>query len=450
MTFVKYQNTNNASSLLIADISASATTILVTDGDQHLFPNSFPFLLTIEHLDSDWNVILREIVKAVASNQNSFTIVRWAWMCVQDDTASNRSQDNTAHAFYSWDKVSLYRTAEQVKDIQDKLEYCVNDSSIADEYDSTSTYSIGDIVMYKWDRFVCSTDILTPEEFDWTKRTKVSVDYNLKETNQQVWDHECRICQLETEVSWLWKSRFIDLLIVWWWWEWWRWYCSWLWLWAWWWAWWVWVIYWLNISTCDNCIVVWSAWSIWSSACTVWGDWWDSCAFWVVATWWKWWDRSTSQSYIANGWNSWSVVWWTIHFWWHWWAGSTSCWSWWWAWAWAWWNWCPVNWLTSACFNAVCWWPWAHWSFLNVSCEFARWWWAWSWWAMWDWWWMMNCQWQHCLWWNAWSGEVQIRYRADGSSWITNATWWTKSLVTIWWIDYCVHRFTSDWTFHID
>ena len=171
---------------MIADISASATTMLITDGDQNLFPSKFPFLLTLEHLDSEWNVILREIVKATAWNQNSYTVVRWAWTCVQDDTASNRSQDNTAHAFYSWDRVSLYRTSEQVKDIQDRLETSANDTAIADEYSSSQTYTIWDIVMYKWDRYVCSTDVSTAEEFDSTKWTKVSVQYDLAQAQEDI------------------------------------------------------------------------------------------------------------------------------------------------------------------------------------------------------------------------------------------------------------------------
>lgn len=121
MAFENYKNSNNASSKLIADISASATTILITSGDEVLFPNETPFLLTIEKTNSDWFVILREIVKVTSKAQNSLTVVRWAWNCVQDDTASQRTQGNTAHSFTSWDRISLYRTSEQVKDIQDNI-----------------------------------------------------------------------------------------------------------------------------------------------------------------------------------------------------------------------------------------------------------------------------------------------------------------------------------------
>ena len=188
MTFTKYRNANNASSTLIADISASATALLIKDWDQSLFPSNFPFLLTLEHLDSDENVTLREIVKVIWSNQNSFTVVRSAGVCIQDDTASNRSQDNTAHAFYSWDRVSLYRTAEQVKDIQDRLELSANDTAIADEYDNTQTYALWDVVMYKWDRYSCTTAVNTAENFDSTKWTKVSVQYDVEALQTAVAD----------------------------------------------------------------------------------------------------------------------------------------------------------------------------------------------------------------------------------------------------------------------
>lgn len=132
MTFVNYQNSNNASSKLLADISASTTIILITSWEEALFPNSYPFLLTIEKVNSDWNVILREIVKVVSWNQNSFVVVRWAWKCVQDDTATTRVQSTATHSFSAWDRISLYWTAEQVKDIQDDL----NSKLSIEEYQS--------------------------------------------------------------------------------------------------------------------------------------------------------------------------------------------------------------------------------------------------------------------------------------------------------------------------
>lgn len=121
MTFANYQNSNNASSKLLADISASTTVILITSWEEALFPNSYPFLLTIEKVNSDWNVILREIVKVVSWNQNSFVVERWAWICVQDDTATTKVQSNASHSFTSWSRISLFWTSEQVKDIQDNI-----------------------------------------------------------------------------------------------------------------------------------------------------------------------------------------------------------------------------------------------------------------------------------------------------------------------------------------
>lgn len=204
MPFIKYQNTNNANSVLIAWISAISTTILIKDWDQNLFPSEFPFLLTLEHKDWNWNVILREIVKAISQNQNTYIVERWAWMCVQDDTASNRIQDNTTHAFESWDSVSLYRTSEQVKDIQDKLELSVNDPAIADEYDSTETYAVWDTVMYEWDRYQCTVAVETAEDFDSTKRTKISVQYELKQAQEDIVELQNRKTASDhLEESWL-------------------------------------------------------------------------------------------------------------------------------------------------------------------------------------------------------------------------------------------------------
>lgn len=188
MTFVKYQNSNNASSKLITDISASATTLLITDWDQDLFPTQFPYLLTIEHLNTEEKVITREIVRVTSSAQNSLVVERWAWICVQDDTATNRVQWNTAHSFSSWDSISLYWTSEQVRDIQNKLETSANDSSIANEYSSSQTYSVWDVVMYKWNRYVCNTDISTAEDFDLTKWTNTSLQNYLNNIQTQIDD----------------------------------------------------------------------------------------------------------------------------------------------------------------------------------------------------------------------------------------------------------------------
>lgn len=184
MTFTNYQTTNNANSVLIAWISAISTTILIKDWDQNIFPSQFPFLLTLEHKDWNWNVILREIVKVISQNQNTYIVERWAWMCVQDDTASNRIQDNTPHAFESWDSVSLYRTAEQVKQIQDNMWKLTKSEAIADEYSTTKQYLVWDVVMYDWERYEAIEETTWP--FDSTKREKSQIQELIFDLDKKV------------------------------------------------------------------------------------------------------------------------------------------------------------------------------------------------------------------------------------------------------------------------
>lgn len=470
MAFVNYKNTNNASSLLISDITASATTILITDWDQGLFPSSFPFLLTLEHLDANDNVILREIVKVVASNQNTFTIERSAWTCVQDDTATNRVQDNTAHAFSVWDRVSLYWTAEQVADIQNNLELKWNQDSIANVYDNTATYSIGDIVVYNGDRYTCTTAVSTPEDFDSTKWTKVNIQNELN-------DHETRIDALENASWW---TMQVDLLLVWGWWGWWKWY------WAkgyWWggWAWQVKFIYWLLLK--NNCywITIWSWWAWWSGS--IWSIWWKSCFGDITAIWWGgwWWWRYTWNCHWTAWWNWWGA-WghcWNIQYWWAWqewwypWANSR--WETWWGGWWAWWFWWMAWLFMDQCQRQWIWWPWIATCFWwTLRCL----WWWWTWWGVsvvaylvnylwlcywwWNWWessvwlaWTANTWWGGWWWWVSynwwawWSWLVIVRYPKDCSYWIACATWWTITEATINWIQYIVHTFTSWWTFNI-
>jgi len=486
MSFVKYQNTNNASSLLIADITASQTTILITDWDQWLFPSSFPFLLTIEHLDASENVILREIVKVVSSNQNSFTVERSSWICVQDDTATNRVQDNTAHAFYSWDKISLYWTAEQVADIQNNLELKANQDSIANVYDNTATYSVGDIVVYKGDRYVCSTAVSTPEDFDSTKWTKVNVQYDL---NQQ----DLRIDNIEQEIQSLWGAIKVDVLVLGWWGAWWAWYYSW-WVLAWWgwgawelkiiewfvireksqtitiWSWWIWACSWRGNNWCPSkfwYLVAqgWGGWGWYSSTCwnTTTMQWWDGANWW-----WAWWSQTNSSSINYNWWNA-TVPWWHAWqngvcnmFWWGWWGvwtfifnlwmtdcnqatsyANTAWWRWvatcfWWTLRRVWgWGWRDSCWIWWSCF----WWwqqttsaDWYSWS------ANTWWWWGWG---------RSTANWVNRAWGSGWSWLVIVRYPKDCSYWIKCATWGTITTPTIDGIQYVVHTFTSNWTFCI-
>ena len=485
MSFVKYKNSNNASSLLIADITASQTTILITDWDQWLFPSSFPFLLTLEHLDASENVILREIVKVVSSNQNSFTVERSAWICVQDDTATNRVQDNTAHAFYSWDKISLYWTAEQVADIQNNLELKANQDSIANVYDNTATYSVGDVVVYQGDRYTCTTAVWTPEDFDSTKWTKVNVQYDLN-------DKQSQIDTINETISHLWWIRKVDVLVLGWWgWGWgWSWYWNWY---SWWWG-WAWqlkVIEWVALKNDVFSVVVWTWWTWWTwwaSWCTItaWNNW-NASKFWkIVAIGWGWgwaWCASTIWAWNWNNWWNWWGAWWnsaTIWywyskpwaswFWWHIWWSATGCASdtsviFWWGWGWVWWDW--WNWPTT--FNSpwklLSWQVWGRWI---ATCFWwtlrCLWWWWWASWAsaqsillyfcgsmqyidpnlnaIYNWicyWWGCNgnyncCNWVANTWWGGWGGHWY--------AW-NQAKWWA------WWSWLVIVRYPTDCSYWI-
>ena len=453
MSFVKYKNSNNASSLLIADITASQTAILITDWDQSLFPSSYPFLLTLEHLDASGNVILREIVKVVSWNQNSFTVERSAWICVQDDTATNRVQDNTAHAFYSWDKISLYWTAEQVADIQNNLEAKANQDSIANVYDNTATYAVWDIVVYNGDRYICQTAVATPEDFDSSKWTKVNIQYNLD-------DQEARIEALEN--AWSFEPMKVDVMIVWWW--------GWGWGWGtvswerdWGWGWGAWelkIIEWLMILKKSIWVTIWNWWS-WGTSSTywnAWSNWWNS-VFWVIVAlwWWGWgWDCPTASVAKWRDWWNWgwggfpwnttsnlktySLIWlWNWlnwHNWsrsWHW----NRFWMWWWGWG-AWWagwfytwicisRWCQFMWFT--------WWKWVYTTFWWTN----RYLWGWGWWGWWCYTRITNCYAEDSCYVYPWANPQAMWFNTGlcywwGLPWLNsgNCPWWAGGSNT-WW-----------------
>lgn len=213
MVFNNYKTSNNADSRLLADITASANLILITNWDEDLFPSTFPYLLTIEHLDTNKNVITREIVKVNWSNQNSLIVTRWAGTCVQDDTASPRVQSSTPHAFSAWDKISLYWTSEQVQDIVDKVWLSGNSDSIANLYSSSSTYNVWDIVMYDWERYRCITNISSPEAFNPAKWTKIPVqtDINTIKTDVQTLNDWVE----NVETNWILTPRLSQKVYVW-------------------------------------------------------------------------------------------------------------------------------------------------------------------------------------------------------------------------------------------
>ena len=119
MAFVNYKTENNVYSYLAIALSSDATTMQVNDGD--IFPTSWPFILTIEHYDDDWNVVKREIVKWTERDNNTITIVRAFEECVADDTANPKTLQQSPFNFVAWDSVSLTLTSELITDIQNEI-----------------------------------------------------------------------------------------------------------------------------------------------------------------------------------------------------------------------------------------------------------------------------------------------------------------------------------------
>ena len=119
MVFVNYKSENNVYSYLAIALSADATTMQVNDWD--IFPSQFPFIVTLEHYDDDWNVVKREIVKCTDRDWNTITIVRWFESCVADDTANPKTLQQSPYNFVAGDSVSLTLTSWFITDVQDEI-----------------------------------------------------------------------------------------------------------------------------------------------------------------------------------------------------------------------------------------------------------------------------------------------------------------------------------------
>lgn len=119
MTFVNYKTANNVYSYLSIALSSNATTLQVNDWD--IFPAEWPFILTLEHYDDDWNCVKREIVECTERNSNVLTIVRSFEKCVADDTANPKTLQQSSFNFVAGDSVSLTLTSELVKDMQNEI-----------------------------------------------------------------------------------------------------------------------------------------------------------------------------------------------------------------------------------------------------------------------------------------------------------------------------------------
>lgn len=143
MTFVNYKTENNVYSYLSMALSADATVMQVNDWD--IFPASWPFILTLEHYDDDWNCVKREIVKGTARDNNTITIVRAFEQCVADDTANPKTLQQAPYNFVAWDSVSLTLTSELITDIQNEVWRQLNNLETAQACITADEQRISDI-----------------------------------------------------------------------------------------------------------------------------------------------------------------------------------------------------------------------------------------------------------------------------------------------------------------
>jgi len=120
MSYLKFNQTNNAKSLLKTAISSWAWTILLTDWEGALFPAT-NFKVVIEKFNTSWQVTKREVVDITSRTTDTLTVwTRASEECVQDDTASPKTQAQDALSFDAWDQISIYFTAEAFTDVQDE------------------------------------------------------------------------------------------------------------------------------------------------------------------------------------------------------------------------------------------------------------------------------------------------------------------------------------------
>ena len=181
-----YNVKDNAEAKLQVWLSSLATTLVVELGNGMLFPDA-PFIAVLNKRDSDWKITKSEKVEVTAKDGDQYTVNRgYEWTTPLD--------------FNAWDFFSLFVLARHIQDLQEWLEISANDTAIANEYSSSSTYSVWAIVMYKWDRYRCTTAVSTAENFNPNKWTKVSVQSN--------------ISTIEGNVSWL-QTNMNNILTNW-------------------------------------------------------------------------------------------------------------------------------------------------------------------------------------------------------------------------------------------
>lgn len=300
-------------------------------------------------------------------------------------------------------------------------------------------------------------------------------------------DYACCINDIPTG----WGGKIVDVMVVaWWWWGGMRNYNTCKDLWWWWWAGWYYEECKHFISEDSYCIVVWTWWGSNTN--------WNPSCFWneiIMLWWWHWdgydWGSWWWASWCANSCNYYCFIWWDASacwiLWWHPWGDMAfyydqrvhcqTAWWWWWAcWKWNWnlryqcnqchswsfpWYWglwvcnnfawivrCYAWWWwggtmsSNNCYWYWCcwWWEWWHWS--KAWCNATT---YWSWW-----WWAWYNSYNNLNWWNWCQGIVIVRYPTDWSYGINSATGGnTCRTCTIDWVQYCIHEFTSNWTFTI-
>ena len=181
-----YNVKDNAEAKLQVWLSSLATTLVVELGNWMLFPEA-PFIAVLNKRDSDWKITKSEKVEVIDKDGDQFTVNRGF-------------ESTTPQDFNAWDFFSLFVLAKHIQELQEWVEISANDTSIANEYNPNSTYSVGSIVMYKWDRYRCTTAVSTAENFNPNKWTKVSVQSN--------------ISTIESNVSWL-QTNMNNILTNW-------------------------------------------------------------------------------------------------------------------------------------------------------------------------------------------------------------------------------------------
>ena len=181
-----YNVKDNAEAKLQVWLSSLATTLVVELGNGMLFPDA-PFIAVLNKRDSDWKITKSEKVEVTAKDGDQFTVNRgYEWTTPQD--------------FNAWDFFSLFVLAKHIQELQEWVGASAKSKSIANEYSNESTYIVGSIVMYQWERYKCTTAVSTAENFNPSKWTKVTVQSNLS--------------TIEGNVSWL-QTNMDNILTNW-------------------------------------------------------------------------------------------------------------------------------------------------------------------------------------------------------------------------------------------